>query len=70
VNKDRAQHGESEQASRTSIEDVSPEHRGGGRSHSGAAGRTKEQLSQDAKRQGVKGRSKMSKSQLESAVSR
>lgn len=69
VNKDRAQHGESEQASRTSIKDVSPEHRGGKRSHSGAAGRTKEQLYQDAKRQGVKGRSKMSKNQLERALS-
>jgi hypothetical protein len=69
VNKDRAQHGESEQASRTSLDDVSPEHRGGKRSHSGAAGRTKDQLYQDAKRQGVKGRSKMSKSQLENAIS-
>lgn len=69
VNKDRAQHGESEQASRTSLQDVPPEQRGGRRSHSGAAGRTKEQLYQDAKRQGVKGRSKMSKSELQNAVS-
>jgi hypothetical protein len=69
VNKDRAQHGESEQVSRTSTQDVSPEHRGGKRSHSGAQGRTREQLYQDAKRQGVKGRSKMSKNQLENAVS-
>ncbi|HTK67280.1 MAG TPA: plasmid stabilization protein [Pseudonocardia sp.] len=69
VNKERAQQGESEQASRTSVKDVSPGHRGGKRSHSGARGRTKDQLYQDAKRQGVKGRSKMSKEQLENAVS-
>jgi hypothetical protein len=69
VNKERAQRGESEQASRTSLNDVSPGHRGGKRSHSGPGGRTKEQLYQDAKRQGVKGRSKMTKSQLEQAVS-
>ena len=69
VNKDRAQHGESDQASRTSLDDVSPQHRGGKRSHAGAQGRTKDQLYQDAKRQGVKGRSTMSKSQLENAVS-
>lgn len=69
VNKERAQHGESEQASRTSTRDVSPGHRGGKRSHSGAQGRTRDQLYQDAKRQGVKGRSKMSKKELENAVS-
>jgi hypothetical protein len=68
VNKDRAQAGESEQASRTSTEDISPQRRGGKRSHSGSGGRTKEQLYQDAKRHGVKGRSKMSKAQLERAV--
>ena len=68
VNKNRAQAGESEQASRTSVQDVSPQHRGGKRSHSGAQGRTKEQLYQDAKRKGVKGRSGMTKAQLEKAV--
>jgi hypothetical protein len=68
VNKNRAQAGESEQASRTSTEDISPQRRGGKRSHSGSGGRTKEQLYQDAKRHGVKGRSKMSKAQLERAV--
>lgn len=68
VNKDRAQHGESQQASRTSIDDVSPARRGGERSHSGARGRTKDQLYQDARRLGVKGRSRMSKAELEKAV--
>ncbi|MEE1652038.1 plasmid stabilization protein [Brachybacterium sp. J144] len=68
VNKTRAQEGESEEASRTSLEDKSPAERGGERSHSGAQGRTKEQLYQDARRQGVKGRSTMDKDELEQAV--
>jgi hypothetical protein len=68
VNKNRAQAGESEQASRTSTEDIPPQRRGGKRSRSGSGGRTKEQLYQDAKRHGVKGRSKMSKAQLERAL--
>jgi hypothetical protein len=69
VNKDRAQSGEAKQKSRTSTNDVSPEHRGGKRSHSGAQGRTKAQLYEDAKRQHVKGRSSMTKAELEKAVS-
>lgn len=68
VNKTRAQEGESEEASRTSLEDKSPTERGGERSHSGAKGRTKEQLYQDARRQGVEGRSEMDKDELEEAV--
>lgn len=68
VNKTRAQEGESEKASRTSLEDKSPSERGGERSHSGAKGRTKEQLYQDARRQGVEGRSTMDKDELEDAV--
>ena len=69
VNKNRARSGESEQASRTSTKDESPQRRGGRRSHSGAKGRTRDQLYQDAKRKGVKGRSRMNKAQLEKAVS-
>ena len=68
VNKNRAQQGESDQASRTSTDDVSPQHRGGKHSHSGSQGRTKQQLYQDAKRQDVPGRSHMSKSELEREV--
>ncbi len=68
VNKTRAQEGESEEASRTSLEDKPPSERGGERSHSGAQGRTKEQLYEDARRQGVKGRSTMDKDELEEAV--
>lgn len=68
VNKNRAQTGESRQASRTSTVDVSPQHRGGKRSHTGAQGRTKAQLYEDARRQRVAGRSTMTKAQLEAAV--
>ena len=70
VNKERAQHGESETASRTSVEDLSPGERGGMRSHRGPGGRTYRQLYAEAKRKGIEGRSKMSKKQLENAVGR
>lgn len=68
VNKNRAQAGESRQASRTSTDDVSPQHRGGKRSHTGAQGRTKAQLYEDAKREHVAGRSTMTKAQLQDAL--
>ena len=70
VNKDRAQAGESEEASRTSTDDISPERRGGLRSHSGPGGRTRDQLYNEAKQKGIKGRSKMNKAELERAVGR
>lgn len=70
VNKERARHGESRTASRTSLTDVSSGHRGGKRSHTGAQGRTKEQLYAEAKRRNIKGRSGMSKAELEKAVGR
>ena len=68
VNKTRAQEGESEEASRVSLEDDAPSERGGRCSHSGAQGRTKEQLYEDARRQGVEGRSTMTKDELEDAL--
>jgi hypothetical protein len=70
VNKERARSGESRTASRSSLDDVSSGHRGGKRSHSGAQGRTKEQLYNEAKKRNIKGRSSMSKSELEKALSR
>jgi hypothetical protein len=70
VNKERARHGESKEKSRTSTDDISSGRRGGLRSHSGSGGRTKEQLYADAKRKGIKGRSKMNKSELAKAVGR
>ncbi|MEU6717284.1 plasmid stabilization protein [Nonomuraea sp. NPDC046802] len=68
VNKERARAGESRTASRTSVEDISSSRRGGLRSHSGAGGRTRDQLYAEAKRRNIKGRSKMSKTQLEKAL--
>lgn len=70
VNKERARAGESKQASRTSTEDISSGRRGGLRSHRGAGGRTKAQLYEEARKKNVKGRSSMSKSELEKAVGR
>ena len=70
VNKERARHGEAKEVSRSSIDDVSSGHRGGKRSHSGAGGRTYEQLYNEAKSRGIKGRSSMTKAQLEKAVGR
>ncbi len=70
VNKERARAGESHQASRTSTDDISSARRGGLRSHRGAGGRTRDQLYQEAKRRGIRGRSTMSKQQLEEAVGR
>jgi hypothetical protein len=68
VNKERARAGEAKQASRTSTDDISSGRRGGIRSHRGAGGRTRDQLYGEARRKGIKGRSKMSKEQLERAV--
>lgn len=68
VNKERARAGEARQSSSTSTKDISSGRRGGLRSHRGPGGRTKEQLYQDARKKGIKGRSKMSKAELERAV--
>ena len=68
VNKERARKGEARSASRSSTRDISSGRRGGLRSGSGGGGRTKEQLYNEAKRRGIKGRSKMNKAQLQRAV--
>ncbi|MFJ6619693.1 plasmid stabilization protein [Kitasatospora sp. NPDC091335] len=68
VNKERARHGESKTASRTSTHDISSGRRGGQRSHRGAQGPTYDQLYNEARQRGVKGRSKMNKRQLAHAL--
>lgn len=68
VNKERVRTGESPSASRTSTQDISSSRRGGLRSRSGAGGRTREQLYAEARKPDIKGRSKMTKSQLERAL--
>ncbi len=70
VNKERARKGEARTASKTSTQDISSSRRGGLRSHSGAGGRTKDQLYAEARKKNIKGRSKMNKAELERAVGR
>lgn len=70
VNKERARHGEAREASRTSLEDISSGRRGGLRSHHGSGGRTYDQLRNEAKERGIRGRSRMNKQQLEEVLSR
>ncbi|MFB8170292.1 plasmid stabilization protein [Kitasatospora purpeofusca] len=68
VNKERARHGESKTASRSSTHDTSSSKRGGQRSHSGSQGPTKEQLYNEAKQRNIHGRSKMTKKELANAL--
>ena len=71
VNKERARSGEAKTSSRSSRDDISSGRRGGLRSGtSRPKGRTKEQLYNEAKHKNIKGRSKMTKAQLEAAVGR
>ncbi|OXM69987.1 plasmid stabilization protein [Amycolatopsis vastitatis] len=72
VNKNRAQSGESRQASKTSVKDKSPQQRGGERSgnRKGPGGPTKDQLYNEAKKRNINGRSTMTKKELERALGR
>jgi hypothetical protein len=70
VNKERARTGEAREASPASVFDISSGRRGGLRSHSGPGGRTRAQLYEEARRKHVKGRSKMTKAELQRAVDR
>jgi hypothetical protein len=71
VNKERARKGEAKTASRLSREDISSGRRGGLRSGTNRPkGRTKEQLYNEAKHMGIRGRSRMTKEQLQRAVDR
>ena len=69
VNKERARSGESRRRSRSSTDDISSSRRGGLRSGTNREkGRTRDQLYNEAKQHGIKGRSTMTKDQLRSAV--
>jgi hypothetical protein len=68
VNKERARAGEAQTVSRTSTSDISSGRRGGLRSRRGPGGRTYRQLYAEARRKGVRGRSRMDKAHLERAV--
>jgi len=68
VNKERARTGESETVSPSSLRGPSPERRGGMHSHTGAAGRTRDELHREAIKRGIKGRSKMTKAELQAVI--
>ncbi|MFC9434446.1 plasmid stabilization protein [Nocardia sp. NPDC057030] len=69
VNKNRAQSGQSKTASRSSVQDKSPQQRGGQRSGTNRPkGPTRDQLYNEAKKRNIDGRSKMNKSQLAKAL--
>jgi hypothetical protein len=68
VNKEKARAGESKTSSRSSKRGASASRRGGKQSGHGPAGRTREQLYNDARKLGIDGRSKMSKDELQKAV--
>jgi hypothetical protein len=70
VNKERARAGEASSVTRGSVTDISSGRRGGLRSHRGSGGRTRQQLYDEARRRNIRGRSKMSKAELERAVGR
>jgi hypothetical protein len=68
VNKERARHGEAREPSRLSREDISSGRRGGLRSHGGPKGRTRDQLYEEARDRNIRGRSKMTKAELQRAL--
>ena len=68
VNKERAQHGESVEASASSINDMSAGQRGGLRSHQGEGGRTLRQLRNEARQRGLKGCAAINQAQFKAAL--
>jgi hypothetical protein len=69
VNKERARAGEARESSKLSREDISSGRRGGIRSHrKSPRGRTRDQLYEEAKDRNIRGRSRMTKAELERAL--
>jgi hypothetical protein len=69
VNKERARSGEAKTSSKLSKKDISSGRRGGLRSHrSSPRGRTRDQLYEEARRRNIRGRSKMTKAELQKAL--
>jgi hypothetical protein len=69
VNKERARTGEARESSKLSREDISSGRRGGVRSHrKGPRGRTRDQLYEEAKDRNIRGRSRMTKAELQKAL--
>jgi len=72
VNKEKAREGKAKTWSKTSVQDISSGRRGGlrGSGRRKERGPTRDQLYEEAKHMGIRGRSLMTKPQLERAVSR
>ncbi len=70
VNKQRARSGEARESSKLSREDISSGRRAGVRRRRGGAGRTRDQLYEEARDRNIAGRSSMSKAELERALRR
>lgn len=69
IQKERARKGQTKTASKASLQDTPSSKRGGQRSGTrGPKGRTKQQLYAEAKRRRIKGRSQMTKEQLQRAL--
>jgi hypothetical protein len=69
VNKERARSGEARESSALSRSDISSGRRGGIRSHrKSPRGRTRDQLYQEAKERNIRGRSRMTKAELQRAL--
>jgi hypothetical protein len=68
VNKERARRGESRTSSRLSKDDISSQRRAAHRRRTGESGRTRDQLYEEAKERNIRGRSKMTKAQLQRAL--
>ena len=70
VNKARARSGEARNPSKLSKTDISSQKRAGYRRTHGGSGRTRDQLYEEAKDRNIRGRSRMTKAQLQRALSR
>ena len=69
MNKERVRSDEARQPSKLSREDISSSRRGGLRSHrKGPRGRTRDQLYEEARARNIRGRSKMTKAELQRAL--
>jgi hypothetical protein len=69
VNKERARSGEARESSNLSRTDISSGRRGGIRSHrKSPRGRTRDQLYEEAKERNIRGRSRMTKAELQRAL--
>jgi hypothetical protein len=70
VNKQRARTGEAKESSRLSREDISSSRRAAHRRKRSGSGRTRDQLYEEARKRNIRGRSSMTKAELQRALGR